>query len=399
MLTSLAYIFLFGLVAAALCSLIRIPRIIGILFVGILLGPNGLNMLDASILMISADLRQMALIIILIKAGLSFNPKDLIKVGRPAILMAFLPACFEILAFVLFAPKLLNVSVTEAAIIGSVLGAVSPAVVVPKMVQLIEEKRGTSKKIPQMILAGASLDDVFVIVLFSSFIAIEQGTGISVISFASIPLKIIFGILVGILAGFVLSIVFNTMFTHNYKIRNSLKVVIMLGTSFILIAIETWFEDYVPVSGLLAVMSMACTVRVKCPSTVSSLLSVKFGRLWLAAELVLFVLVGASVDIQYSLHSGWSVIIMLFIGLIMRSVGTAFCLIGTQLNLKERLFCVISYIPKATVQAAIGGVPLALGLNCGNIVLTVAVVSIIITAPLGALAIDLTSKSLLIPES
>lgn len=399
MLTSLAYIFLFGLVAAALCSLIRIPRIIGILFVGILLGPNGLNMLDASILMISADLRQMALIIILIKAGLSFNPKDLIKVGRPAILMSFVPACFEILAFVLFAPKLLNVSVTEAAIIGSVLGAVSPAVVVPKMVQLIEEKRGTSKKIPQMILAGASLDDVFVIVLFSSFIAIEQGTGISVISFASIPLKIILGILVGILAGFVLSIVFNTMFTHNHKIRNSLKVVIMLGTSFILIAVETWLEDYVPVSGLLAVMSMACTVRVKCPSTVSSLLSVKFGRLWLAAELVLFVLVGASVDIQYSLHSGWSVIIMLFIGLIMRSVGTAFCLIGTQLNLKERLFCVISYIPKATVQAAIGGVPLALGLNCGNIVLTVAVASIIITAPLGALAIDLTSKSLLIPES
>lgn len=398
MLTSLAYIFLFGLVAAALCSLIRIPRIIGILFVGILLGPNGLNMLDASILMISADLRQMALIIILIKAGLSFNPKDLIKVGRPAILMSFVPACFEILAFVLFAPKLLNVSVTEAAIIGSVLGAVSPAVVVPKMVQLIEEKRGTSKKIPQMILAGASLDDVFVIVLFSSFIAIEQGTGISVISFTSIPLKIIFGILVGILAGFVLSIVFNTMFTHNYKIRNSLKVVIMLGTSFILIAIETWLEDYVPVSGLLAVMSMACTVRVKCPSTVSSLLSVKFGRLWLAAELVLFVLVGASVDIQYSLHSGWSVIIMLFIGLIMRSVGTAFCLIGTQLNLKERLFCVVSYIPKATVQAAIGGVPLALGLNCGNIVLTVAVASILITAPLGALAIDLTSKSLLIPE-
>lgn len=398
MLTSLAYIFLFGLVAAALCSLIRIPRIIGILFVGILLGPNGLNMLDASILMISADLRQMALIIILIKAGLSFNPKDLIKVGRPAILMSFVPACFEILAFVLFAPKLLNVSVTEAAIIGSVLGAVSPAVVVPKMVQLIEEKRGTSKKIPQMILAGASLDDVFVIVLFSSFIAIEQGTGISVISFASIPLKIILGILVGILAGFVLSIVFNTMFTHNHKIRNSLKVVIMLGTSFILIAVETWLEDYVPVSGLLAVMSMACTVRVKCPSTVSSLLSVKFGRLWLAAELVLFVLVGASVDIQYSLHSGWSVIIMLFIGLILRSVGTAFCLFGTQLNLKERLFCVASYIPKATVQAAIGGVPLALGLNCGNIVLTVAVVSIIITAPLGALAIDLTSKSLLIPE-
>lgn len=399
MLTSLAYIFLFGLVAAALCSLIRIPRIIGILFVGILLGPNGLNMLDASILMISADLRQIALIIILIKAGLSFNPKDLIKVGRPAILMSFVPACFEILAFVLFAPKLLNVSVMEAAIIGSVLGAVSPAVVVPKMVQLIEEKRGTSKKIPQMILAGASLDDVFVIVLFSSFIAIEQGTGISVISFASIPLKIILGILVGILAGFVLSIVFNTMFTHNHKIRNSLKVVIMLGTSFILIAVETWLEDYVPVSGLLAVMSMACTVRVKCPSTVSSLLSVKFGRLWLAAELVLFVLVGASVDIQYSLHSGWSVIIMLFIGLIMRSVGTVFCLIGTQLNLKERLFCVISYIPKATVQAAIGGVPLALGLNCGNIVLTVAVASIIFTAPLGALAIDLTSKSLLIPES
>ena len=398
MLTSLSLIFLVGLSMAFICRKIKLPRIIGMLITGIVLGPFVLDFLGSQILGISSELRQMALIIILIKAGLSLNISDLKKVGRPAILMSFLPALFEIGAFILLAPLLLHITILEAAIMGAVLGAVSPAVVVPRMVQLMDENYGTDKQIPQLILAGASLDDVFVIVLFSSFIAIEQGTGISVISFASIPLKIIFGILVGILAGFVLSIVFNTMFTHNFKVRNSLKVIIMLGTSFILIAIETWLGDYVPVSGLLAVMSMACTVRVKCPSNVSSLLSVKFGRLWLAAELVLFVLVGASVDIQYSLHSGWSVIIMLFIGLIMRSVGTAFCLLGTQLNLKERLFCVVSYIPKATVQAAIGGVPLALGLNCGNIVLTVAVVSIIITAPLGALAIDLTSKSLLFPE-
>ena len=395
MLTSLAYIFLFGLVAAALCSLIRIPRIIGILFVGILLGPNGLNMLDASILMISADLRQMALIIILIKAGLSFNPKDLMKVGRPAVLMAFVPACFEILAFVLFAPKLLNVSVTEAAIIGSVLGAVSPAVVVPKMVQLIEEKRGTSKKIPQMILAGASLDDVFVIVLFSTFVSVAQGASARVIDFVNIPVSILLGVLVGAVFGLILAWLFESAHERGDSIRQSFKVIVTLGTAFFLMAIETWLKDIIPVSGLLAVMSMACVIQIKTRKIVSQDLSAKYGRLWLAAEVILFVLVGAAVDIRYTLEAGVMALFMILLALIFRSLGVIICLIGTKLNWKEKLYCVIAYLPKATVQAAIGSVPLSLGLGCGKIVLSVAVLSILVTAPLGAIGMDLSYKKLL----
>lgn len=382
MLTSLAYIFLFGLASATICKAIRIPRIIGMLFVGIIIGPNCLNLLDSNILLISSDLRQMALIIILIKAGLSFNTKDLITIGRPALLMSFLPACFEIFAFVLFGPKLLHISITEALIAGSVLGAVSPAVVVPKMVQLIEKDLGTDKKIPQLILAGASLDDVFVIVLFSTFIAIEQGQNVSAMSFINIPIKIIVGILFGALLGFLLSVSFNKLYQINHEIRNTMKVIIILGFSFILIAMETWFENIIPISGLLAVMSLACAIKTKCPLEVTSLLSKKFGRLWLGSEVILFVLVGATVDVSYSLKSSKVVILMLFIGLLIRSIGVLISTVKTNLNIKERLFCVISYLPKATVQAAIGGIPLSLGLKCGNLVLSIAVISIIITAPL-----------------
>lgn len=395
MLNSLALIFLAGLSLAAICQRIKLPRIIGMLMTGIILGPFVLNLLDPSILGISSDLRQMALVIILIKAGLSLNISDLKKVGRPAILMSFLPAVFEILAFVFLAPTILKMTRIEALIIGAVLGAVSPAVVVPRMVQLMEEKYGTNKSIPQMILAGASLDDVFVIVLFTTFIGMAQGESASVMDFINIPVSIISGILIGAAAGFFLAWFFETNYSHKNLVRNSMKVIIVLGTSFLLLAVEEWIENILPVSGLLAIMSMAMVLAMRSVPEVTKRLQEKYGKLWIAAEVILFVLVGAAVDIRYTLEAGAGAVLMIFIGLICRSIGTWLCMVGTNLNKKEKLYCVIAYLPKATVQAAIGSVPLSLGLSCGNIVLSVAVLSILITAPLGAIGMDLSYKKLL----
>lgn len=398
MLASLALIFLVGLAMAAICQRLRLPRIIGMLVTGVVLGPFVLDFLDPSILGISADLRQMALIIILIKAGLSLDVSDLRKVGRPAILMSFLPAVFELLAVVLFAPVLLGVSVLEAAIMGAVLGAVSPAVVIPKMVQLMEMRYGTDKRIPQLILAGASLDDVFVIVLFSTFVGMAQGGSASAMDIAGIPISIVLGIALGAGLGWLLGAFFERSYTHGRLIRNSMKVIIVLGLSFLLIAAEAWLEKTVPVSGLLAVMSMACVLQMKSTDFVAKRLSEKFGKLWIAAEVLLFVLVGAAVDIRYTLEAGLAAIGLIAIALVFRSVGVWLCLIGTPLNFKERLFCVIAYLPKATVQAAIGSVPLSLGLGCGNLVLSVAVLSILITAPLGALGMEISYRRLLTKE-
>lgn len=399
LLTSLGIIFLLGLIAAFLCQKIKVPRIIGMLVVGVATGPFALNLLDEKILNISSELRQIALIVILIKAGLSLNISDLKKVGRPAILMSFVPAIFEICAFVLFAPKFMGLSIIESAIAGAVLGAVSPAVVVPRMVQLMDEKYGTDKQIPQLILAGASLDDVFVIVLFSTFVTMGQGKSVSPIDFVNIPISIVLGILLGIIAGFILAFIFEFAHKKGNSIRQSFKVILTLGVSFVLMAIETWLKDIVAVSGLLAVISMACTVQIRCREEVSADLSQKYGKLWLGAEVLLFVLVGAAVDIRYTLKAGGAAIAMIFIALAFRSVGVILCLIKTKLNKKEKLFCIIAYLPKATVQAAIGSVPLALGLPCGNIVLSIAVLSIILTAPLGALLMDLTYRKLLSGES
>ena len=399
MLTSLALIFLVGFSLAAIFKALKLPRIIGMLLTGVLLGPYVLNMLDSSILDISAELRQMALVIILIKAGLSLNIRDLKKVGRPAILMAFLPAVFEIIAFVLFAPSVLSVTRIEAAVMGAVLGAVSPAVVVPRMVELMENKYGTDKTIPQMILAGASLDDVFVIVLFTTFVSMAQGNGASIMNFANIPISIILGIGIGIVAGFVLAWLFETNYSHHHLVRNSMKVIIVLGTAFFLLTIETWLKEVVSVSGLLAVMSMAMTLAMRSVAQVTTRLQEKYGKLWLAAEVILFVLVGAAVDIRYTFKAGLGALMMIFIGLLFRSVGVYLCMLGANLNQKERLYCVIAYLPKATVQAAIGGVPLSLGLPCGNIVLSVAVLSILITAPLGTIGMDLSYKKLLNQEN
>lgn len=359
MLTSLALIFLAGLAMAALCSLLRLPRIIGMLFTGILLGPYVLGLLDPFILAISADLRQIALIIILTKAGLSLDLGDLRRVGRPAVLMSFLPASFEILAYILFAPMLLGITRLEAAVMGAVLGAVSPAVVVPRMVRLMEEGRGTREGVPQLILAGASCDDVFVIVLFSAFTGMAQGGSVNLAEFVGIPVSICTGILLGLAAG--------------------------------------WLEGILPLSGLLAVMAMACALRLWGVSSVTDRLSEKFGKLWIAAEVLLFVLVGAAVDIRYTLQAGAAAVVMILLALCVRAVGVLLALAGTRLDWKERLFCVIAYLPKATVQAAIGSVPLAMGLPCGALVLSVAVLAILITAPLGAIGIDSTCRRLLRP--
>ncbi|MEG1294360.1 MAG: cation:proton antiporter [Clostridium sp.] len=398
MLTSLALVFLVGLAMASVCSRLKLPRIIGMLVTGIVLGPYVLDLLDRSILGISSELRQIALVIILIKAGLSLNIRDLKKVGRPAVLMSFVPAIFEIGAFVLLAPTLLGVTTIEAAIMGAVLGAVSPAVVVPKMVHLMETHYGTDKSIPQLILAGASLDDVFVIVLFGAFVSIAQGGSATTMDFANIPISIVLGIAVGAITGFLLAGFFETSYAHKNYVRNSLKVIIVLGFAFLMLAIEDWFSKIVAISGLLAVMSMACVLQMRSIPYVSARLSEKFGKLWLAAEVILFVLVGAAVDIRYTMEAGFMAVVMIFIALIFRSAGVMLCLIGTKLNYRERLFCVISYLPKATVQAAIGSVPLALGLPCGNIVLSVAVLSIIITAPLGAFGMDISYQKLLMQE-
>jgi NhaP-type Na+/H+ or K+/H+ antiporter len=395
MLTSLALIFLIGLALAGLCQWLHLPRIMGMLFTGILLGPYVLNLLDPTILAVSDALREMALIIILIKAGLSLNLADLKKVGRPALLMSFLPALCELGAFLLLGPVLLDLSLLESAIMGAVMGAVSPAVVVPKMVHLMEEGYGTDKSIPQLILAGASLDDVFVIVLFSTFVRMEQGGSVAISDFTKIPLSIFSGILLGVVVGWLMAAFFETAFSHNRLIRNSVKVILVLAAAFLLTAAEDWLEHIFPVSGLLAVMGMACMLQRKCPEFVSGRLSEKFGKLWLAAEVILFVLVGAAVDIRYTLDAGLAALAVLLIALAFRSLGVLLCLAKPPLKFKERMFCVIAYLPKATVQAAIGSVPLALGLPCGMLVLSVAVLSILITAPLGALGMDLSYKTLL----
>ena len=395
MLTSLALILLVGLSLSAICKKIKLPGIIGMLITGIVLGPFVLDLLDPSILSISSELRKMALVIILIKAGLSLNLEDLKKVGRPAVLLSFLPALFEILAFVLFAPPMLGVNRTEGALIGAVLGAVSPAVVVPRMVDLIEKKYGTQKSIPQMILAGASLDDVFVIVLFTSFTAMAQGEKASLLDFVNIPVSIVTGTLLGVAFGFLLAWFFETSYAHKNLVRNSVKVIIVLAVAFLLLTAEGILEKYVAVSGLLAIISMAIVLAMRSVPEVTKRLKEKFGKLWLAAEVILFVLVGSAVDIRYTLEAGLGAVLMIFLGLIFRSVGVWLCMPGTNLNRKERLYCVIAYLPKATVQAAIGSVPLSLGLPCGKMVLSVAVLSILITAPLGAIAMDASYQRLL----
>lgn len=389
MLLSIALMLLLGMMMGWMCKKAHLPGLIGMLMTGIVLGPYALDLIDASILEISAELRKIALIIILTRAGLSLDLEDLKRVGRPAILMCFVPACFEILGMVFLAPKLLGVSVVDAAVMGAVVGAVSPAVIVPKMLRLMEEGYGTQKSIPQMILAGASVDDVFVIVLFTAFTGLAQGERVSVKSFAEIPVSILLGIAAGLAVGYGLAVFFEKV-----HIRDTSKVMIFLCVSFLLVTLEDQAGEVIPFASLLAVMTMGIALQKK-RGAVAGRLSVKFNKLWVVSEILLFVLVGATVDLRYALSAGGMVIVLLFGVLIFRMIGVCFCLLGTGLNWRERLFCVIAYMPKATVQAAIGGIPLAMGLSCGDLVLTAAVAAILVTAPLGAFLMELTYQKLL----
>lgn len=389
MLTSFAFIFLLGMLLSSILKKLRLPGLLGMLITGIVLGPYVLNLLDPSILSISADLRQIALIIILTRAGLSLDINDLKKVGRPAILMCFVPACLEIAGMILLAPGLLGISVLDAAIMGTVVAAVSPAVIVPKMLMLMEQGYGRENSIPQLIMAGASVDDVFVIVLFTAFTGLAQGESITAASFAQVPVSILTGMIAGVVTGLLLAVLFAKL-----HMRDSGKVVVLLSISFLMVALENSIKGVIPFSGLLAVMSMGIALQKKRP-VVAERLSVKYSKLWVAAEILLFVLVGATVDVSYALAAGASAILLIFGVLLFRMAGVFLCMLKTRLSGKERLFCMIAYMPKATVQAAIGGVPLALGLGCGKIVLTVAVLAILITAPLGAFGVDMTYRKLL----
>ena len=388
-LTSLAVIFLSALLLSSLFRKIKLPPLIGMLLVGILLSPHVLNLISPNILSISSDLRQFALIIILTRAGLSLRLDELKKVGRPAILLCFLPATFEIVGYIAFAPLILGLSIQESALTGAVMGAVSPAVVVPRMLKLGKEGYGRDKSIPQMITAGASCDDVFVIVLFTALLTTVSVGGFDFNILWKIPLSIVLGISFGVIFGWLFS-----LFFKRFKVRDTVKIIIFLSFSFLFVALENLIKEYVPFSGLLAVISLGIMFNMKSEERASRL-SVRYEKLWVFAEIILFVLVGAEVDVSYALSSVGSVIIVLFCALVFRIIGVFVCLIKTPLNFKERLFCAIVYIPKATVQAAIGAIPLSAGLECGQTILTCAVLAILITAPLGAIATDLSYKKLL----
>lgn len=390
MLMSLALIFLVGMAMGSIFGKLKLPRLLGMLITGIILGPYVLNLLDPTILSISPDLRQIALVIILTRAGLALDIEDLKKVGRPAVLMCFIPAVFEIVAFCILAPKFLGLTLLESAILGTVIAAVSPAVIVPKMLSLMEDGYGTKKSIPQLIMAGASVDDIFVIVLFTSFTGIATGGSFSPMTLVQIPISIILGFVLGIVLGLILVYLFKKI-----HMRDSMKVIIILSVSFIAINIEHALKEIVPVSGLLAIMSIGGTI-LKSYGKLAKRLSMKYTKLWVGAEIFLFVLVGATVNIQYARSSAVIAILLILCCLIFRMVGVFISLINTNLTLKERIFCAIAYSPKATVQAAIGAIPLSLGLACGEIVLTVAVLAILISAPLGALGIDMTYGKLLV---
>ena len=389
MLLSISLILIVGMSMGYICSKLKLPSLIGMLATGIILGPYVLNLLDSSILGISADLRKIALIIILTRAGFGLDLSGLKKLGRPAILMCFVPATFELIGMIIIAPKLMGISVLEAAIMGSVLAAVSPAVVVPRMVKLMDEGYGVKEGIPQLILAGASVDDVYVIVLFSTFIGMIQGENASILNFINIPVSIFLGILIGLFIGYLMA-----NFFKKVHIRDTSKVLIILSVSFLLVVIEDSLTTSITFSSLIAIMFIGIGIQKK-REIVAKRLSIKYSKLWVAAEIFLFVLVGATVNINYLGKVGIKALIVILVALMFRMVGVFVSLLGTSIKPKEKLFTMMAYTPKATVQAAIGGIPLALGLACGDTVLTVAVLAIVLTAPLGAFAIDSTYKKLL----
>lgn len=389
MLTSIALIFIVGLLLSKVFQKLKLPGLLGMIITGIILSPHALNLIDQSILDISADLRQIALVIILTRAGLSLDINSLKRVGRPAVLMCFLPACAEIAGAVLLAPRLLGVSVLDAAVIGSVIAAVSPAVIVPRMIKLIDEGWGKAHSIPQLILAGASVDDVFVIVVFTAFTSLAQTGTISPASFLRIPVSIITGIAAGVAIGFLL-----VAFFKRFHMRDTVKVLTILSISFLMLEVQARLENIVPLSALLSIMSMGIVIKMRY-EVLAQRLSAKYNKLWVGAEIMLFVLVGATVDLKYAMALGAAAIVLVVCALAFRMAGVFCCLLETELDKKERLFCMLAYTPKATVQAALGAVPLAMGLSCGQAVLTVAVLSILITAPFGAICVDKSYNKLL----
>ncbi len=388
MLISIAIILLSGLLLGKACKAIRFPSLFGMIIAGIIIGPHVLNLIDSSILDISSDIRRIALIIILIRAGLKLDLSDLKKNGHSAVLMCFLPACFEIVGMVILAPMILGMSRLDAAILGAVIGAVSPAVIVPRMIKLIDEGYGTNKGIPQMILAGASVDDVFVIVMFTTFTGLAQGENVDIMAFVNIPLSIITGVVIGLIVGYILYLVMN-----KFQMNSIIRTIAVLCISFVLSAVETDLNLF-PFASLIAIMCLGVAIR-RADKDMAVEISGQYNKLWVVAEVFLFVLVGASVAIDQALTEGVNAIILIFLILLFRMAGVFVCMIGARLNIREKIFCMIAYTPKATVQAAIGGLPLAMGLACGQTVLTVSVIAILLTAPLGAFGIDLTYKKFL----
>lgn len=393
MLLSIAILLLGGLLGGFICKKIKFPPLIGMLLVGILIGPQIGNLLSDSLLSISAEIRKIALIIILLRAGITLDVRDLKKVGRPALLMCFLPATAELLGMVLLAPMVLGVSRLEAAIMGAVVAAVSPAVIVPRMIDLIEKGYGTRQGIPQLILAGASVDDVFVIVLFTAFTGLATGESVSFLSFVNIPVSVILGILIGAGLGILLSIWFQKV-----HVRDTVKVIIILSVSFLLVVLEDLIPTPITFASLIAIMFLGVLIKQRDEERAKRL-SQRLNKMWVVAEIFLFVLVGASVNISAAAEYGLKALALVFLALVFRVLGVCLCLLGTKLSIKEKLFCMIAYLPKATVQAAIGGLPLAMGLECGSVVLTVSVLAILITAPLGAFGVDLSYQKLLEKES
>lgn len=392
MLISIAIIIVIGMLFGYVCKKVKFPSLFGMILAGIIVGPHMLGWIDNSLLTCSADIRKIALIIILLRAGLKLSFEDLKKVGRPAILMCFLPASLEFVGMLVLAPALLGMKLLDAAILGSVIGAVSPAVVVPRMIKLLDEGYGVKKGIPQMILAGASVDDVYVIVLFTTCTALAQGGSVEVQQFLNIPISIMVGVVVGLLVGY-----FFTLYFTRIHLRDTVKVFLILAVSFVLVFVEDKVGKVLPFASLIAIMSLGAMVKQK-KGELAKRLSIKYDKMWVLAEIFLFVLVGASVEIESAVSAGPGAVLLILGVLLFRMLGVWICTIKTQLNMKERLFCMLAYMPKATVQAAIGGVPLAMGLACGSLVLTVSVIAILLTAPLGAFAIDVTYKRFLEAE-
>ena len=382
MLTSLAIMILLGLLLGKIFKLLKLPSLIGMILAGVILSPHALNLLHPSLIMISADLRQIALIIILTRAGLSLKISDLKKVGRPAILLCFLPALLEISGVILIAPRLLGISILEAAIIGSIIAAVSPAIIVPRMIKIMNEGFGKKHSIPQLVLAGASVDDIFVIVLFTIFTSLAIGGSVTYFSFVQIPISIILGVILGILLGILL-----TLFFKKIHMRDTIKILIILSISFLILELENTLSNIVSISALLAIMSMGITILKKY-ELLAIRLENKYNKLWVGAELILFVLVGATLDVSYAISAGMLSLIIVLGALLFRLVGVILSLTKTDITNKEKLFTMISYTPKATVQAAIGAIPLSMGLAIGDQALTIAVISILVTAPIGAILID-----------